>query len=172
MKQLCLLFCLFALQIIALSQSPQRVQLTEILKEASDNFENLKGAIKRTQPDDSLYTSAVTVEGTKNNAIEVFSDRFVQYYAYIADSATKNSAQALITQWRKKIKEAVPNYEELPIRSSIKKRKIEGYRFIRWIDKTAYTVTVMLSKRGIDDYYCVLLTVTKQWSEAVEKEVF
>ena len=153
----CLLACL-----ASNAQSFQKVPLRTIIAEAPNDFSTFKGELNMTSEDDSFYASTVTIEGSKNNEITQHSGRLTQYHAYIADSATKKVAAKLVEEWRNKIKAASPGYLEEVINSKVQKRTTRGYRFSRVIAKELYTISIVSSKREIDNFYWVLLTVTRQ----------
>lgn len=120
--------------------------------------------------DDSFYASTVIVEGSKNNEITLHSGRRTQYHAYIADSATKKAAAKLVEEWRSKIKTASPGYVEEVIRSRVQKRTSNGYRFSKLMANGLCTISVVCSKREIDNFYWVLLTVTRQGKAVAEEQ--
>lgn len=171
MKHLLLILCTLTLSIISLSQLATKVPFSKIVEDAPNNFEKFRGELSDAQPNDSTYASLVTMEGTKDNQIEL-SARLIQYYAFIADSASGKSAKALTQEWRKKIKEIRPDYEEQPLASNIAKRKTNGYRFIKTVDKILYSITVLYSKKRVDAYYWVMLTIAKQWNTDMDSEAY
>ena len=170
MKQLPLGLCSLALSLIALSQESRKVQLPQVVEEAVNNYEKYRGELIAAEVNDSTYASLVTIEGTKDNHISS-SGKLLQYFCFIADSATKGSAKTLLQLWRKKIKKAAGSYEEQSITSG-EKRKITGYRFINIDGEIIYSLTLMYSKRAIDTYYWVLLTIAKQSTSVVENEAY
>ena len=157
------LFCNFIIaSLTGLAQSFQKVPLKTIIAEAPNDFNVFKGELSTTAEDDSFYSSTVTIEGSKNNEISQASGSLIQYHAYIADSASKKKAQQLVEEWRTKIKSASPGYFEEKINSTVQKRKSSGYRFSKVAGKELYSISIICSKREIDNYYWVLLTVTRQ----------
>ena len=153
----CLLACF-----VCHAQSFQKVPLKTIVAEAPNDFSPFKGELNTATDDDSFYSSKVTIEGSKNNEISQVAGRLTQYHAYIADSATKNGAKKLVEEWRAKIKAASPGYFEEPVKASGQKRATTGYRFSKVANKELYSIAIVYSKREIDNYYWVLLTVTRQ----------
>jgi hypothetical protein len=153
----CLLACL-----LSNAQSFQKVPLRTVIAEAPNDFNAFKGELALTSEDDSFYASTVVIDGSKNNEISLSSGRLTQYHAYIADSATKKSARKLVEEWRLKIKAASPGYLEEAINSKVQKRTTSGYRFSKIIGKELYIISIIFSKREIDSFYWVLLTVTRQ----------
>ncbi|RYF86338.1 MAG: hypothetical protein EON98_03950 [Chitinophagaceae bacterium] len=137
------------------------VPLRSLVEEALNNFESFKGDPKEPGSED-IFTSNVTLEGTNDNMISVRSESLVQYYAYVRDSATKKEAKAVVEQWQKKISLSLPDYRKEKMRSKIQRRLSEGYRFVKTADKQFYTVSILWSKREVDQFYWVLLTVSRQ----------
>ena len=165
------LICNFIIaSLTGLAQSFQKVPLKSVIAEAPNDFNSFKGELSATADDDSFYSSTVTIEGSKNNEISQLSGNLIQYHAYIADSATKKKAQLLVEEWRTKIKAASPTYFEERINSTVQKRKSTGYRFSKVISKGLYSISIICSKREIDNYYWVLLTVTRQGKAVLEEE--
>lgn len=123
-----------------------------------------------TSDDDSFYASTVTIEGSKNNEIIQFPGRLTQYHAYIADSATKKAAAKLVEEWRNKIKSASPGYIEEVVNSKVQKRRTTGYRFSKVVAKELYSISIVSSKREIDNFYWVLLTITRQSKAVLDEE--
>ena len=161
----CMLACL-----LSSAQSFQKVPLRTIIAEAPNDFSAFKGELSLTSEDDSFYASTVTIEGSKNNEITQHSGRLTQYHAYIADSATKKNAAKLVEEWRNKIKVASPGFLAEVINSKIQKRKTTGYRFSKVIANELYSISIVSSKREIDDFYWVLLTVTRQGKAVLGEE--
>jgi hypothetical protein len=145
-----------------LAQSFQKVPLKTIIAEAPNDFHSFRGELSTTADDDSFYSSTVTIEGSKNNEITRLTGKLTQYHAYIADSATKKKAKALVDEWRTKIKAISPDYYEEKINSTVQKRTSTGFRFSKIMGKELYSISIVCSKREIDNYYWVLLTVTRQ----------
>ena len=165
------LFCSFLWASFAgLAQSFQKVPLKSIIAEAPNDFNLYKGELNGAADDDSFYNSTVNIEGSKNNEISQLAGKLIQYHAYIADSATKKKAQKLVEEWRTKIQEASPGYFEEKINSTVQKRKSTGYRFSKVIAKELYSISIICSKREIDNYYWVLLTVTRQGKAVLDDE--
>lgn len=153
-----------------LAQSFQTVPLKTIIAEAPNDFHSFRGELNTTAEDDSFYSSTVTIEGSKNNEISKLTGKLTQYHAYIADSATKKKAKQLVELWRAKIKAASPDYFEESVHSTVQKRTSTGYRFSKVIAKELYSISIVCSKREIDNYYWVLLTVTRQGKAVLEEE--
>ena len=171
MKSLLLLLCSLILSVIALSQGSRKVQLPEVVEEAVNNYEKYRGELVAADDYDSTYASLVTIEGTKDNHIAA-SDKLIQYYCFIADSATRQSAKALLQLWRRKVKQVVGSYEEQSLVPGRERRKINSYRFINIEGDIIYSLTLMYSKRRIDAYYWVLLTIAKQSTRGVENGAY
>lgn len=162
MKFVCL-FSSFLLACLAGSaQGFQKVPLQTVIADAPNDFAALRGNLHLTSDDDSFYASTVIIDGSKNNEIVHFPGRLTQYHAYIADSATKKAAAKLVEDWRNKIKGASPGYGQEKLSSKVQNRTTVGYRFSKVVAKELYTITIVSSKREIDDFYWVLLTVTRQ----------
>ena len=140
----------------------QKVPLKAIIAEAPNDFELYKGELSTTSDEDSFYSSTVTIAGSKNNEISQLTGKLTQYHAYIADSASRKKAKALVEEWREKIKSVSPGYFEEKINSTIQKRTTTGYRFSKIIARELYSISIVYSKREIDGFYWVLLTVTRQ----------
>lgn len=144
------------------AQTNQRVQLKTIVAEAPNDFNAFKGELQTSADDDSFYSSVVTIDGSKQNEITQFAGKLTQYHAYIADSADKKKSKALVEQWRTKIKATYPDFYEEVVNSMVQKRSTNGYRFSKIIGKDLCTISIVRSKREIDGYFWVLLTVTHQ----------
>jgi len=171
MRVFCFLIgSLFACQISSAQSSFQKVPLRTIIADAPNDFNAFKGDLSMTSEDDSFYASIVTVEGSKNNEIIQLPGRLTQYHAYIADSATKKAAGKLVEEWRNKIKATSPGYIEERINSKVQKRTTTGYRFSKVIAKELYIISIVSSKREIDQFYWVLLTVTRQSKAVLDEE--
>jgi len=165
------LFCsLLLASLVGFAQSFQKVPLKSIIAEAPNDFNLYKGDLNGTADDDTFYNSTVNIEGSKNNEISQLAGRLIQYHAYIADSATKKKAQKLVEEWRTKIKNASPGYFEEKVNSTVQKRTSTGYRFSKIIGKELYSISIVCSKREIDNYYWVLLTVTRQGKAVLDDE--
>ena len=157
------LFCgLWMVFLQGAAQSFQKVPLRTIIAEAPNDFNLFKGELSASSDDDSFYNSTVNIEGSKNNEISQVTGKLIQYHAYIADSATKKNAQKLVEEWRSKIKSTSPGYFEEKVNSTVQKRKSTGYRFSKVIAKELYIISIICSKREIDSFYWVLLTVSRQ----------
>ncbi|HEX8314925.1 MAG TPA: hypothetical protein VF609_08030 [Flavisolibacter sp.] len=161
----CLLICS-----LSSAQSFQKVPLKTIIAEAPNDFGAFKGELNTVSEDDSFYSSTVTIEGSKNNEISQLPGRLTQYHAYIADSATKKRAKNLVEEWRSKIKAASPGYIEEALNSTFQKRTTTGYRFSKVISRELYSISIVYSKREIDSYYWVLLTITRQGKAVLDDE--
>jgi|GEM_PF-3683539 len=148
------------------AQAVQRVPLKTIVAEAPNDFNAFKGELQTSADDDSFYSSIVTIDGSKQNEITQYAGKLTQYHAYIADSADKKKAKALVDQWRTKIKGTYPDFYEEIVNSVVQKRSANGYRFSKIIGKDLCTISIIRSKREIDNFFWVLLTVTHQ-SKAV-----
>lgn len=166
MKWPVLLLCF--LYLYSTSQSLQKVQLKTVIAEAPNDFQKYKGELKTALPEDSTYTSIIVIDGSKDNEIGLLPGNLVQYYAYIADSADKKKAKALTELWKDRVAAAAPDYTKEQIGKSQQKRKTTGYRFTKMIDKALYYISVVYSKREIDDFYWVLLTISRQLKNAME----
>ena len=153
------------------SQSFQTVPLKTVIAEAPNDFNLFKGELSGTADDDSFYNSTVNIQGSKNNEIsQVTAGKLIQYHAYVADSASKKIAEKLVETWRSKIKAASPGYYEEKVTSTVQKRKSTGYRFSKIIGKELYSICIICSKREIDDYYWVLLTITRQGKAVLDED--
>ena len=162
--------CFLLASFLGRSQSFQTVPLKTVIAEAPNDFIPFRGELNGTADDDSFYNSTVNIEGSKKNEIsQVTAGRLIQYHAYIADSATKKRAMNLVEVWRSKIKQASPDYYEEKVTSTVQKRKSTGYRFSKIIGKELYSITIISSKREIDDYYWVLLTITRQGKAVLDE---
>jgi hypothetical protein len=161
----CLFICL-----LSTAQTYQKVPLRTIIADAPNDFSAFKGDLSMTSDDDSFYASTVTIEGSKNNEIIQLPGRLTQYHAYIADSATKKAAAKLVEEWRNRIKAASPGYIEEKVNSKVQKRTTTGYRFSKVIAKELYSISIVSSKREIDHFYWVLLTVTRQGKAVLDEE--
>ena len=157
--------------LLSSAQSFQKVPLRKIIAEAPNDFSAFKGELNTASEDDSFYSSTVTIEGSKNNEISQLQGRLTQYHAYIADSANKKKAKSLVEEWRGKIKATSPGYLEEPVNSQVQKRTTKGYRFSKVIDRELYSISIVYSKREIDNYYWVLLTITRQGKAVLDDEV-
>ena len=152
------------------SQEFQKVPLKKVIAEAQNDFDLFKGDLNATAEDDSFYSSTVTLEGSKNNEISQLSGKLTQYHAYIADSASKKKAKALVEDWRLKIKAACIDYYEEKVASTFQNRITNGYRFSKVIGKELYTISIVYRKRESDAYHWVLLTVTRQGRAVLDDE--
>lgn len=170
MRIFCVLISCLLICSSSSAQSFQKVPLRTIIAEAPNDFGAFKGELSTASEDDSFYSSTVTIEGSKNNEITQFPGRLTQYHAYIADSATKKKAKSLVEEWRGKIKAASPGYIEETVNSTYQKRTTTGYRFSKVISKELYSISIVYSKREIDSYYWVLLTVTRQGKAVLDDE--
>ncbi len=170
MRIILLLSSLVLAGLTGLAQSFQKVPLKIVIAEAPNGFNSFRGELSATADDDSFYSSTVTIDGSKNNEISQLTGKLTQYHAYIADSASKKSAKALVEEWRTKIKAASPGYFEENIHSTVQKRTTTGYRFSKVIAKELYSISIVYSKREIDNYYWVLLTVTRQGKAVLSDE--
>jgi hypothetical protein len=170
MRILFLFSCLWLACTAGLAQSFQKVPLRSVIADAPNDFNSFKGELSATADDDSFYSSTVTIAGSKNNEISQLTGNLIQYHAYIADSATKKKAEQLVEEWRTKIKAASPGYFEEKVNSTVQKRKSTGYRFSKVIAKELYSISIVCSKREIDHYYWVLLTVTRQGKAVLDEE--
>jgi hypothetical protein len=168
-KPFLFLYFLFA-SFLSPGQSRQRVQLKAVLAEAANEFQSFRGEVATATSDDSSFSSTVVLDGSKNNEIGILHGGLTQYHAYIADSATKKSAKELVEKWRKKIKAAAPEYFEERLNYTILKRKTEGHRFSKVTGKEFYSISIVCSKREIDQYYWVLLTISRQGKLSQEEE--
>lgn len=167
------LFCsLFVACLVGLAQSFQQVPLKSIIADAPNDFNLFKGELSTVSDDDSFYNSTVNIEGSKNNEISYVTGKLIQYHAYIADSATKKHAQKLVEEWRTKIKSASPGYFEEKVNSTVQKRKSTGYRFSKVIAKELYSISIICSKREIDSFYWVLLTISRQGKALLDDSSF
>ena len=169
MKPICLLLGMFAFSCLSFSQLQLKVQLKTVINDAANEFHTYRGGLKATQDDDSTYYSTVVLEGSKDNEIEIISDRLIHYHAYISDSATKKGAKKLVEKWKEKIQSAVPGFKMTTIDYKAGKRKTNGYRFSK-LTRTLCSISIVFSKREIDNYYSVLLAVTTQGKEATNTE--
>ena len=169
MKPICLLLGMFTFSCLAYSQLQLKVQLKAVINDAVNEFETYRGDLKTAQNDDSTYYSTVILEGSKDNEIEIISDRLIHYHAYIAESASKKAAKKLVENWKEKIQSAVPDFKMTTIDFSRGKRKTNGYRFSK-VTRTLCSISIVFSKREIDNYYSVLLAVTTQGKETLDTE--
>lgn len=166
MKLFCLLFSMVSFSCLTFSQLQLKVQLKNIVNDAVNDFRAFKGGLKTSQEGDSTYFSTVVIEGSKDNEIDVIAERMTQYHAYLADSANKKEAKRLVEKWKDKIQTTVPEFTITTIDYTSGTRKTLGYRFTK-PGQTLCTVSIVYSKREIDDYYWVLLAVTKQGKETI-----
>ena len=145
------------------------MQLRSVIADVANEFHTYRGIVKDAQVDDTTYYSAVTIDGSKDNEIEVIGERLIQYHAYIADSANKDQAQKLVQKWKEKIQTAAPDYQMTQVNSVAGKRKTMGYRFSKLL-KNMCNISIVYRKREIDDYYWVLLTITRPGKEMIKTE--
>ena len=169
MRTICLLLCLFAFSCFALSQSLQKVPLRSVISDLTNEFQNFRGPLKEIQTEDSTYYTNAVIEGSKDNEIEVIGGRIIQYHAYIADSANRMQAKGLVEKWKGIIKAIAPDYELVQVNYTNGKRVTTGYRFMK-LSKILASISIVFSKREIDNYYWVLLTITRQGREVVTDE--
>ena len=161
MKFFFLLLVTFAFSCLTFSQLQLKVPLKSIITDVTNEFQSYKGRLKSAHDNDSNFYSNVIVEGSKENEIAIISDRLMQYHAYIADSANKKQAKSLVEKWKERISTAAPDFTMAKIESTKGNRKTVGYRFSKLL-KPICNISIVYSKREIDDYYWVLLTVTRQ----------
>lgn len=164
MKFFCLLLGMFAFSCLTFAQLQMKVQLKSVVSDVSNEFQTYKGGLKAIHNDDSTYFSTVTIEGSDENEIEIVGERMIQYHAYIADSATKKEADELVKKWKEKIQSTVPDYQLGKIDYAAGSRKTKGFRFSKLL-KPMCSISIVSSKREIDDYYWVLLSITRQGKE-------
>ena len=169
MKPICLLLGMFTFSCLAFSQLQLKVQLKAVINDAANEFQTYRGGLKTAEDEDSTYSSTVVLQGSKDNEIEIISDRLIQYNAYIADSASKKGAKILVEKWKERIQAAVPDFKMTTIDFSAGKRKTNGYRFSK-VTRTLCSISIVFSKREIDNYYSVLLAVTTQGREVINTE--
>lgn len=161
MKFIFLLLITFAFSCLTFSQLQQKVPLRSIITDVTNEFQSYRGRLKSAHDNDSNFYSNVIVEGSKENEIAIIADRLMQYHAYIADSANKKQARSLVEKWKERISAAAPDFTMTKIESTTGNRKTVGYRFSKLL-KPLCSISIVYSKKEIDDYYWVLLSITRQ----------
>lgn len=169
MKFCFLLLNMLAFSCLASAQLQLKVQLKSVVRDVSNEFQTYKGDLKAIYNDDSTYFSTVTIEGSEDNEIEIIGERMIQYHAYIADSATKKQADELVKKWKERIQAAVPDYQQARVDYTVGRRKTTGFRFSKLL-KPMCNISIVSSKREIDNYYWVLLSITRQGREPVKTD--
>lgn len=165
MKFICALSGIIAFACSASAQLSAKAPLKNIVNDAANEFQSYKGVLKSAGEGDSVYHSTALLDGSKEAEIEFLTGRLVQYHAYLSDSATKKEARALVEKWKDKIATAVPDYQRSKINYTTGRRKTTGYLFSKELVPAVCSVSIVYSKKEIDDYYWVLLTVTRQAKE-------
>lgn len=169
MKHICLLLSMFTFSCITFSQLQLKVQLKAVINDAINEFQTYKGGLKTAQDEDSTYFATVVIDGTNDNEIDIIAGRLIQYHAYVADSANKKEAKKMVEKWKQKIQTAVPDFKITTIDYTTGTRKTNGYRFTK-PGKTICTISIVYSKREIDNYHWVLLAITKQGKEVINTD--
>jgi len=101
-----LLLLFISTGITAAAQDNLSRQLQLIIKDTTTHFRKFKGSFKVGIITDSLFNSAMTIEGTKANEVDI-SDNGVYYFAHIIDSANTETANRLFDQWMSKLTKAL-----------------------------------------------------------------
>ena len=116
-------------------------QLRQLVSGASNNFAYSKGSFMRLVDQDSLFTSLVTLEGTKKNEI-LSTATMIVYMAAIIDSVKERQGRKIIDEWKEKLNILIQDGFLLKQLEIVDWNPgIYGWKFIKgdvWVNLTLY----------------------------------
>jgi hypothetical protein len=99
-------FLLFVFR--AFSQSNLSKQIRSIVADSTQDFRNYKSSFLNLENKDSVFTSIITIEGTKENYIS-YGDEMVMYGATIIDSVRLKEGKKVVDNWKNSLQNIFGN---------------------------------------------------------------
>lgn len=130
-------------------------QLMVVFSDFEKNFEFLKGELIEAEEKDSIFTSTLRLEGTKENNI-VFSSGGYTYQAMINGETSEEGTQLVLAAWKEKLsrvlKDSFPQLETLYRSQS--GTNTSGYSY------SSEKITVLLLQhKAADDSFWINLVI-------------
>lgn len=122
-------FIFFSLSLAA--QDDFSRQVRDIVKNSSRQFADYKGTFLSLQDKDSVYSSLVTIAGTKKNDL-LFAEGMTLYRATIIDSVKIRKGRKIVDEWADRLRQVLGNgFKEEAVKVVEYNPSRYGWRFIK-----------------------------------------
>ena len=154
-----IVFCLFSCT-YCFAQTGFEKQLNLIINDSSNRFKGFKGEFKGFFENDSVFISALNLEGTDSNTVMISNDESVYildcYLADIARITSDKYGRKLADEWRDKLDNILSNnFEMSKLESRIYKDQY-GWQFERGF--FSISVVYIPKRKGLDGL--ILLSIS------------